>query len=117
LIKPKTKAKPNPATKSRSTKSVPATTTPTSGTEKKWRSDGAHVIGNTGSNLQTNVEPRTQNSSKKAKRPASPTGRKPSKYLMIQIGLLIYLFGHGLTVWAFLAGNFGAWCRPRAATK
>jgi len=35
--------------------------------------------------------------------------REPSKFHLILFGLFIYLLGHALTIWAFLAGNFGAW--------
>ena len=88
------------------TRRTAKTTARKASTEKKWRSDSAHSATNTS---HTNKRPRKQAATKKRQRVESPAVGKSSKYLMIQIGLLIYLIGHGLTIWAFLAGNFGAW--------
>lgn len=74
---------------------------------RQWRVDQAHLMGSETPVVDelesgNEVQPQPQGE------PPSPD-RKPSGYHMILFGLFVYLVGHGLTVWAFLAGHFGAW--------
>ena len=107
-------ARPVPARPKPTQTSATATTTKPKA-KRKWRTDNAHLTNSDSAGhhidpkqIQKTNPPSAQPEPTPAPTP-TPTTSKASIYFAIQIGLLLFLMGHGLTTWAFLAGNFGAW--------
>ena len=104
--------RPKPA-RPNSTQANETATTTEPATKRKWRTDNAHLT--SGDSAGHHIDPKRIQKTKTpspqpAPKPAPTTATsKASIYFAIQIGLLLFLVGHGLTTWAFLAGNFGAW--------
>jgi predicted lipid-binding transport protein (Tim44 family) len=74
-----------------------------SDSNRKWRSDKAHLIGKV-------EQPRDEVSeSVTAAEAQNDPATKVLGYHLVLFGVFVFLVGHGLTLWAFLAGHFGAW--------
>lgn len=75
---------------------------------RKWRVDHAHLVQpGAPADADTSALPsRNQGNSSGVARSAN---QEPSRFHSITFGLFVFLIGHGLTIWAFLAGHFGAW--------
>ncbi len=84
--------------------SAKAVTKAWSDSNRKWRHDNAHHLGQ--SNLPSSSTP-VPNQAFPSRRPRSAPKKVNAN--LILCGLLVFLLGHALTIWAFLAGNFGAW--------
>ena len=99
-------------------------TTPQPAPKKTWRSDAAHTTGQDSpahhidqKRLRKTDAEKPRRSTRSANNSRSATTSRSAKtslgksavYFAIQLGLLIFLIGHGLTIWGFLAGNFGVW--------
>lgn len=103
---------PNPASKSTATAPKPARSNPSTeaaikawtDTGRKWRADKAHLK-NVDQDPLHIIDHGAQDV------PPIPPNADPrnSRYHLILFGLFVFLAGHGLTIWAFLAAHFGAW--------
>lgn len=103
------------------TKQAQVKTTPQPAPKRTWRSDPAHNTGE--ENPSHHIDPKRikKGDTEKPQRSTSdlrsadpsrshnPSFNKAAVYFAIQLGLLIFLIGHGLTIWGFLTGNFGTW--------
>lgn len=72
---------------------------------KMWRIDEAHLT----SKNEAKPFQVSQSTSEDSREAIQKSGRKPAGYHLILFGVFVFLVGHGLTIWAFLAGHFGAW--------
>lgn len=95
---------PSRSSTDQSDTSVQAVVKAWSDSTRKWRVDEAHLTSKTEPVANT-----AETTTPSTRLEIHHSARKPSGYHLILFGVFVFLAGHGLTIWAFLAGHFGAW--------
>lgn len=75
---------------------------------RKWRSDKAHLKGHVPESEHLNIANQSVQPQHERAEVVYPSRAVPG-YHLILFGVFVFLAGHVLTIWAFLAGHFGAW--------